>query len=74
MVEGDGPRASLADKGFTFGTSTRAGICLCFDDWIESGYFRGVGMECFTVMREDAEGLARALDERGIGDDEGRAR
>lgn len=62
-----GPRASLADKGFTFGTSSQAGICLCFGDWVESGYVRGGRMESLTVTVDDPAGLARALEARGIG-------
>ena len=47
-----GPRRSLADKGLTFGTSDREGICLCFDDWVESAYVRGGRIESLTVMVE----------------------
>ena len=69
-----GPRRSLADRGFTFGTSSRAGICLCFDEQLESGYVRGGRMESLTVMVEDADGLASALEERGIGGEDLRKR
>ena len=61
-----GPRASLVDRGFTFGTSSQPGICLCFDDWVESGYVRGGRMESLTVMVKDGGGLARALEKCGI--------
>ncbi len=61
-----GPRRSLADKGFTFGTSSRAGVCLCFREWVRSGYVRGGRMESLTVTVDDPDGLARALEARGI--------
>jgi hypothetical protein len=62
-----GPRASLADHGFTFGSSARGGVCICFRDWVPSGYVRGGRMEALTVTVEEPDALARALDERGIG-------
>ena len=61
-----GPRGSLADHGFTFGTSAAGGVCLCFRDWVPSGYVRGGRMEALTVTVEDVEGLGRALAARGI--------
>jgi hypothetical protein len=61
-----GPRGSLVDHGFTFGTSARGGVCLCFRDWVPSGYVRGGRMEALTVTVEDVVALARALDARGI--------
>lgn len=61
-----GPRASLADHGFTFGTSAHGGVCLCFGEWVPSPYVRGARMEALTVTVDDVEGLARALDERGV--------
>jgi hypothetical protein len=61
-----GPRGSLADQGFTFGTSASGGVCICFRDWVPSGYVRGGRMEALTVTVEDPDGLARALEARGI--------
>lgn len=61
-----GPRASLADHGFTFGTSSHGGICLCFRDWVPTRYVRGGRMEALTVTVDDIEGLAGALEELGI--------
>jgi hypothetical protein len=61
-----GPRGSLADHGFTFGSSTRDGVCLCFRDWVSSDYVRGGRMEALTVTVDDPDGLARALEARGI--------
>jgi hypothetical protein len=62
-----GPRGSLADHGFTFGTSPRGGVCLCFREWVPSRYVRGGRMEALTVTVEDPDALARALEARGIG-------
>lgn len=61
-----GPRGSGADRGFTFGTSTHGGVCVCFRDWVETWYVRGRRMESLTVTVDDLEGLAAALDRRGI--------
>jgi hypothetical protein len=61
-----GPRGSLADRGFTFGTSAHGGVCLCFRTWVPSGYVRGGRMEALTVTVDDVEGLAAALEARGI--------
>lgn len=68
-----GPRGSGADHGFTFGTSARGGVCLCFREWVPTRYVRGGRMEALTVTVEDVDGLARALDRRGItGEDQRR--
>ena len=61
-----GPRASLADHGFAFGTSTKGGVCLRFRDWVPTRYVRGGRMEALTVTVERPEALARALEARGI--------
>ena len=61
-----GPRGSLADHGFTFGSSARGGVCLCFRVWVERRWVRGGRVESLTVTVEDVQGLARALAERGI--------
>ncbi len=69
-----GPRGSLVGHDFTFGTSARGGVCLCFHQWVPSGYVRGGRMEALTVTVEDVDGLARALEARGIrGEDHRRA-
>lgn len=69
-----GPRASLADHGFTFGTSPRGGVCICFGEWVASGYVRGGRMEALTVTVEDPDALARALEARSIGGEDLRGR
>lgn len=61
-----GPRGSVADHGFTFGTSARDGVCLCFGEWVPTRYVRGGRMESLTVTVADPEALATALRARGI--------
>jgi hypothetical protein len=61
-----GPRGSLADHGFTFGTSAHGGVCLCFGDWVPRRWVRGGRVESLTVTVDDVEGLAAALEARGI--------
>ncbi len=62
-----GPRGSGADHGFTFGTSTHGGVCLCFREPIDARFARGDGADSLTVTVDDVDGLARALESRGIG-------
>ena len=69
-----GPRGSFADHGFTFGTSARGGVCLCFREWAPSGYVRGGRMEALTVTVADPDALARALETRGIAGEDLRRR
>lgn len=61
-----GPRGSLADHGFTFGTSAHGGVCLCFADWVPRRWVRGGRVESLTVTVDDVDGLAAALRARGI--------
>lgn len=61
-----GPRGSGADRGFTFGTSTHGGVCLCFEDWVPARYVRGGRMESLTVTVDDIDGLVRLLERHGI--------
>ena len=61
-----GPRGSLVDHGFTFGSSARGGVCICFREWVPSGYVRGGRMEALTVTVEDPGAFARALEARNI--------
>lgn len=69
-----GPRGSLADHGFTFGSSARGGVCLCFREWVPSRYVRGGRMQALTVTVDDPDALARALEARGIGGEDQRRR
>lgn len=61
-----GPRGSLADRGFTFGTSAHGGVCLGFRDGVPSSWVRGGRMESLTVTVDDPDRLAAALEARGI--------
>ncbi len=61
-----GPRGSLADHGFTFGGSAHGGVCLSFREWVSSSYVRGGRLEALTVTVDDVDGLARALEARGV--------
>ena len=66
-----GPRASLADRGFTYGTSAHGGVCLEVGEPVPSRVVRGGRMETLTVTVDDSAALARALEARGIrGSDE----
>jgi hypothetical protein len=69
-----GPRGSLADHGFTFGTSARDGACLCFRGWVERRWVRGGRVESLTVTVKEPEALAAALARRGIPTDDRRRR
>jgi hypothetical protein len=69
-----GPRGSLADHGFTFGTSAHGGVCLCFGDWVPRRWVRGGRVESLTVTVDDVEGLAAALAARGISGSDDRRR
>lgn len=61
-----GPRGSLADHGFTFGTTARGGVCLCFSERVPTRYVRGGRMESLTVTVDDIDGFAAALERRGV--------
>jgi len=61
-----GPRGSLSDHGFTFGTSAHGGVCLCFREWVETRYVRGGKMESLTVTVDDPDAMAKALEAIGI--------
>lgn len=54
-----GARGSLADRGATFGTTTRGGVCVCFHEPVRAlPLFDNPGL---TVTVEDLDGLADAL-------------
>jgi hypothetical protein len=60
-----GPRLSLTDRGATFGTSARGGVCFRFHEPVGAllgeDRLRHPGL---TVTVEDAERLVAAVDER----------
>jgi len=55
-----GPRLSFADHGLTFGTTTRGGVCIVFDEAIRRviGPWDHPGL---SLTVEDREGLLDAL-------------
>ncbi len=56
-VKAIGPRGSFKDRGATFGTNTRAGVCVCFHDGVTAlagPLLRHPGL---TVTVADVEGL-----------------
>lgn len=63
-IKAIGPRGSAADRGATFGTNVRAGVCVCFHEPIAALFgdlFRHPGL---TVTVADPEGLATAVEQR----------
>lgn len=54
-----GARLSLADRGATYGSTTRAGVCLCFHEPVSALPF--VASPGLTVTVADPEGLATAV-------------
>lgn len=59
-----GPRGSAADRGLTFGSDPRAGLCICFGDPVPGLFGRLVPHPALTVTVVDVEGLAASLRER----------
>ena len=55
-----GARMSFADDGLTFGTNTRAGVCIHFGEKVPSRLRRS-GHSALTVTVADTEGLITAL-------------
>jgi hypothetical protein len=59
-----GARGSLKDRGATFGTNTRAGVCVCFHEPVAAlmgDRFRHPGL---TVTVADIDGLVAAVERR----------
>lgn len=63
-----GPRLSLADRGATYGTTDRGGVCIAFAEPVAAldplGVLRNPSL---TVTVADLEGLAAALRHDGPG-------
>ena len=55
-----GARRSFVDDGLTFGTNTRAGVCVHFKEKVPSPLSRK-GHSALTVTVADLDGLVRAL-------------
>jgi hypothetical protein len=60
-----GARASFVDDGLTFGTNTKAGVCVHFREKVKSAVSRK-GHSAITVTVADLDGLVQML-----GSDEG---
>ena len=56
-----GARTSFVDDGLTFGTNTKAGVCVHFRDRVPSA-LRRKGHSALTVTVADLDGLIQALD------------
>jgi hypothetical protein len=56
-----GARASFVDDGLTFGTNTKAGVCIHFGEKVPSAVGRK-GHSALTVTVADLDGLVHALD------------
>ena len=63
-IKAIGPRGSFADRGVTFGSSTRGGVCVCFHDPVTALAGRLVRHPGLTVTVDDLEGLADAVRSR----------
>lgn len=59
-----GPRASLADRGVTFGTNATAGTCVCFHTPVPALAGERLPHPGLTVTVTDPEGLAAAIERR----------
>lgn len=60
-----GPRLSLSDKGVTFGTTARAGVCICLEQPEPALLGRWLAHPNVSVTVSDVEGLAALLDPDG---------
>lgn len=59
-----GARWSFTDHGATFGTNTRAGVCVCFHEPVPALFGRRFRHPGLTVTVDDPEGLADAIRRR----------
>jgi hypothetical protein len=57
-----GARGSFVDDGLTFGTNSKAGVCVHFGEKVASPLRRS-GHSALTVTVADLDGLVRALEE-----------
>jgi hypothetical protein len=63
-----GPHVSLADRGVTFGTSWRRGVCVRFGEPVAAAFPTGlVKHPAVTVTVEDPEGLVALLERTPVG-------
>lgn len=59
-----GPRGSAADRGATFGTNTRAGVCVCFHEPIAALFGKWQRHPALTVTVADPGALVTAIRQR----------
>jgi hypothetical protein len=70
-IKAIGIRGSMVDRGITFGSNARRGVCVCFHEPV-GGVFPRVRHPAITVTVADPEGLVAVLQERiGSGDGDG---
>ena len=62
--KGIGARGSMVDRGVTFGTNTRAGVCVCFHEPVTALAGDWMLHPAATVTVEDPEGFAEAVRRR----------
>ncbi len=61
-----GIRTSLADRGVTFGSTTKRGLCVTFAEPVSVKPGIGLNHPGMTVTVDDVDGLAAELERRGI--------
>lgn len=61
-----GIRTSLKDRGVTFGSTTKRGLCVTFAEAVPVKPGIGLDHPGMTVTVDDVEGLAAELERRGI--------
>ena len=61
-----GVRGSLVDRGITFGSNTRRGLCMTFAEPVPAKPGIGIKHPGMTVTVADIDGLAAELEARGI--------
>ena len=62
-----GPRGSAADRGATFGTNARSGVCVCFATPITALAGRRMLHPGLTVTVADPDALVASLRRRSVG-------
>lgn len=56
-----GPHVSMADRGVTFGTNTRAGVCMRFHEPVGALFGRHLRHPGLTITVEDPTGFAQLV-------------
>jgi len=59
-----GPRGSAADRGATFGSNTRAGVCVCFHEPVAALFGKWQRNTALTVTVADPGALVTAIRQR----------